>query len=71
MTLMRGFSRGSEKGAVPIPENMRREVGLKAGPPGELKVVGASKAKSLLVSQREAAREADGAASISSQEAKT
>jgi bifunctional DNA-binding transcriptional regulator/antitoxin component of YhaV-PrlF toxin-antitoxin module len=56
MTLMRGFSRVSEKGAVLIPENMRREVGLKAGQLVELKVVGASKAKSLLVSKREAAR---------------
>jgi len=56
MTLMRGFSRVDEKGAVTIPENIRREVGLKAGQLVELKVVGASKAKQVLLSKRETAR---------------
>ena len=46
----------AEEGAIQIPENIRREAGLKAGQLVELKVVGASKAKSVLVSKREAAR---------------
>jgi len=56
MTLMRGFSRVDEEGAIQIPENIRREAGLKTGQLVELKVTGASKAKSVLVSKREAAR---------------
>ena len=56
MTLMRGFSRVDEEGAIQIPENIRRGAGLKAGQLVELKVVGASKAKQVLVSKREAAR---------------
>ena len=56
MTLMRGFSRLDENGAVLTPDNIRRETGLEAGHLVELKVVGASKAKQLLLTKREAAR---------------
>jgi len=56
MALMRAFSRVDEKGKVVIPANIRRELGLKPEQLVELKVVGASKAKQLIVSKREAAR---------------
>lgn len=56
MTLMRRFSRVDEEGAIVIPENIRREAGQKAAQLVELKVVGASKAKQVLVSKREATR---------------
>ncbi len=56
MTLMGAFSRVDEKGAVAVPENMRREVGLKAGQLAEMKVVGTSEAKQVLLSKGKAAR---------------
>ena len=56
MALMRAFSRVDEEGKVVVPASVRREVGLKPGQLVELKVVGASKAKQILVSKREAAR---------------
>jgi len=56
MALIRAFSRVDQEGKVVVPANVRREVGLKPGQLVELKVVGASKAKQLLVSKRDAAR---------------
>lgn len=55
MTLMRAFARVDTDGKIVIPNNIRREVGLKAGQLVELKVVGAGK-KNLLVSPRKSAR---------------
>lgn len=54
--LMRAFARVEAAGKLSIPNNVRREVGLKAGQLVELKVVGASKKKQLLLSARESAR---------------
>ena len=53
---MRAFARVEADGKLSIPNNIRREVGLKAGQLVELKVVGASKKKQLLLSARESAR---------------
>ena len=54
--LMRAFARVEADGKLSIPDNIRRQVGLKAGQLVELKVVGASKKKQLLLSTRENAR---------------
>ena len=54
--LMRAFARVSADGKLSIPDSIRREVGLRAGQLIELKVVGASKKKNLLLSARESAR---------------
>jgi bifunctional DNA-binding transcriptional regulator/antitoxin component of YhaV-PrlF toxin-antitoxin module len=54
--LMRAVTRVEADGKISIPNNMRREVGLRAGQLIELKVVGASKKKQLLLSARESAR---------------
>jgi len=54
--LMRAFARVEADGKLSIPDNIRRQVGLKAGQLVELKVVGASKKKQLLLSARESAR---------------
>jgi len=56
MALMRAFSRVDEEGKLVLPANVRREVGLKPGQLVELKVVGANKARQLLLSKRDAAR---------------
>ena len=54
--LMRAFTRVEADGKLSVPTNIRREVGLEAGQLVELKVVGASKKKQLLLSVRERAR---------------
>ncbi|MFH1763043.1 MAG: hypothetical protein ABIF09_02520 [Gemmatimonadota bacterium] len=54
--LLRAFAKMDAGGKLSIPNNIRREVGLKAGQLVELKVVGASKKKQLLLSARESAR---------------
>ena len=54
--LMRAFARVEADGKLSIPNNIRREIGLKAGQLVELRVVGASKKKQLLLSARESAR---------------
>ena len=56
VSLMRAFARVDAEGKITIPNNIRREVGLMAGQLVELKVVGASTKKNLLVSTRESAR---------------
>ena len=54
--LLRAFAKVDADGKLSIPNNIRREVGLKAGQLVELKVVGASKHKQLVLSVRESAR---------------
>lgn len=54
--LMRAFARVSPDGKISIPNHIRRKVGLRAGQLIELKVVGVSKKKQLLLSARESAR---------------
>lgn len=53
MTLMRGFSKVDAEGKITIPGNIRREVELKAGQLVELKVVGASRKKNIVISPKE------------------
>ena len=52
MTLMRTLSRVDEKGKITLPNNIRLEVGLKPGQLVELKIVGASPNKKVLVSAK-------------------
>ena len=54
--LMRAFVKVDSEGKIAIPNNIRQEVGLKGGQLVELKIVGASKKKNLLLSARESAR---------------
>ena len=54
--LMRAVARVEADGKLSIPNNIRQQVGLKAGQLVELRVVGASKKKQLLLSARESAR---------------
>jgi len=52
VTLMRTLSKVDEKGKITFPGNIRLEVGLKPGQLVELKIVGASPNKRVLVSPR-------------------
>ena len=54
--LLRAFAKMDADGKLSIPNNIRRESGFKTGQLVELKVVGASKKKQLLLSARESAR---------------
>lgn len=54
--LTRALARMDAEGRISVPGNLRREVGLRAGQLVELKVVGASTKKNLLVSPRANAR---------------
>jgi bifunctional DNA-binding transcriptional regulator/antitoxin component of YhaV-PrlF toxin-antitoxin module len=57
MVLMRAFSKVEKDGKIKIPCNIKREAGIKEeGQLVELKIVGASKKKSILVSVRDSAR---------------
>ena len=57
MVLMRAFSKVEKDGKIRIPDNIKREAGIKEeGQLVELKIVGASKKKSILVSVRDSAR---------------
>ena len=49
MTLIRGFAKVDEEGKIKIPGNVRLAAGLKAGQLVELKVTGASIAKSIML----------------------
>jgi len=49
---MRTLSRVDEKGGITFPNNIRLEVGLKPGQLVELKIVGASSRKRVLVSPK-------------------
>jgi hypothetical protein len=54
--LMRIFARVDNEGKIIIPPNFQKETGLKKGQLVELRVVGASKKKSLVISARDNAR---------------
>lgn len=56
MTLMRAFSRVDKDGKIKLPGNIQREAGIKDGQLVELKIVGASRKKNILVSARDSAR---------------
>jgi bifunctional DNA-binding transcriptional regulator/antitoxin component of YhaV-PrlF toxin-antitoxin module len=56
MSLMRVFSKVDMEGKVVIPGNIQRAAGLKEGQLVELKIVGASAKKSVLVTPRKSAR---------------
>ncbi len=56
MSLMRVFSKVDMEGKVAIPGNIQRAAGLKEGQLVELKIVGASAKKSVLVTPRKSAR---------------
>ena len=56
MTLMRAFSKVDKEGKIAIPANIQREVGIKEGQLVELKIVGASAKKSVLITARKSAR---------------
>ncbi len=52
MTLMRALAKVDENGKIPVPSNIRLEAGLKPGQLVELKIVGASPKKRVLVSAK-------------------
>jgi len=52
MTLVRAFSKIDDQGKIPIPTNIRTQAKLKPGQLVEIKLSGAGKAKSLVVSQK-------------------
>jgi len=56
MTLMRAFSKVDKDGKIRLPGNIQRAAELKEGQLVELKIVGASKKKNILVSARGSAR---------------
>jgi bifunctional DNA-binding transcriptional regulator/antitoxin component of YhaV-PrlF toxin-antitoxin module len=56
MTLMRGFSRVDKEGRIPIPGNIRREVGFDPGQLVEVKVSGPQLAQYVVIKRRKAAR---------------
>lgn len=56
MALMRAFSKVDEEGKIPIPNNIRREVGLKEGQMVEIKVSGPNRAPFVTIHKRQSAR---------------
>jgi len=56
MTLMRAFSKVEKDGEIKLPANIQRAAGLKEGQLVELKIVGASANKSILLTARKSAR---------------
>ncbi|MBT9140868.1 MAG: hypothetical protein DDT30_01452 [Dehalococcoidia bacterium] len=52
MTLVRAFSKVDEQGKIAIPANILTQAKLKPGQVVEIKLTGAGKAKTLVVSQR-------------------
>ena len=56
MSLMRAFSKVDKDGKIKLPGNIQREVELKEGQLVELKIVGASAKKSVLITTRKSAR---------------
>jgi len=55
MTLMRAFSKVESDGKIKIPANIQRAAGLKEDQLVELKIVGASTNKSILITARKSA----------------
>ncbi len=56
MSLMRAFSKVGKDGKIKLPGNIQRAAELKEGQLVELKIVGASAKKGVLVTARKAAR---------------
>jgi bifunctional DNA-binding transcriptional regulator/antitoxin component of YhaV-PrlF toxin-antitoxin module len=56
MTLMRAFSKVEKDGEIKLPANIQRAAGLKEGQLVELKILGASAKKSILITARKSAR---------------
>lgn len=56
MTLMRAFSKVDKEGKIQLPGNIQRAADLKEGQLVELKIMGASRKKSILITSRQAAR---------------
>ena len=56
MTLMRAFSKVDKDGKVKVPGNIQRAAELKEGQLVELRIVGASAKKSILITARKSAR---------------
>jgi len=56
MTLIRTFARVGSEGSIRLPRNIRTALGLKEKDLVELKVVGASKVKTLMLSKRRNSR---------------
>lgn len=56
MTLMKAFSKVDKEGRIKLPGNIQRAAGLKEGQLVELKIVGATKKKNVLLSTRANAR---------------
>jgi len=56
MVLMRAFSKVNKEGNIKLPSNIKREAGLKEGQLVELKIVGASRKKNILITLRKDAR---------------
>jgi len=56
MVLVRAFSKVEKDGKIKLPDNIKREAGIKEGQLVELKIVGAGKKKNILVSARDSAR---------------
>lgn len=56
MTLMRAFSKVDKEGKIKLPSNIQRVADLKEGQLVELKIMGASKKKSILITSRESTR---------------
>ncbi|MBU0700139.1 hypothetical protein KKE26_02390 [bacterium] len=54
--LMRAFSKVDKEGKIKLPDNIQRAADLKEGQLVEVKIVGASKKKNILVSARDNAR---------------
>jgi len=56
MTLVRAFSKVEKDGKIKLPGNIQRAADLKEGQLAELKIVGASRKKNILVSAKDSAR---------------
>lgn len=56
MTLIRVFSKVDKEGKIKVPGNIQLAAGLKEGQLVELKIVGASRKKAVLVTPRDNSR---------------
>ncbi len=56
MTLLRAFSKVDKEGKIQLPGNIQRAADLREGQLVELKIVGASKKKSILITSKESTR---------------
>ncbi len=56
MTLMRAFSKVDKEGKIQLPGNIQRAADLKEGQLVELKIMGASRKKNVLILARDSAR---------------